>query len=137
RLALAEGDLDAAIDQLKRAVELQGAESDYHLWYGKAMTRKAMQAQNPLLAMRVRAHLERAVALDGRNVDAWDALADFYSMAPAMMGGGADKARAQAEAISRLDAMRGHSASGRLPVRPKATPAVEAARNAGNAPAPD
>src|SRR5580765_285417 len=114
RLALVEGDLDAALEQLKRAVELQDVESDYHLWYGKAMTRKAMQTQDPLLAMGIRTHLERAVALDGRNVDARDALADFYSMAPAMMGGGADKAREQAEAIARLDAMRGHFAFGRL-----------------------
>jgi len=137
RLALVEGDLDAALEQLKRAVELLDAESDYHLWYGKAMTRKAMQAQDPLLAMGVRTHLERAVALDGRNLDARDALADFYAMAPAMMGGGTDKAREQAEAISRLDPMRGHFALGRLAVRAKDSTAVEREMNAAIALAPD
>src|SRR5258706_15774258 len=35
RLALVDGDLDAAMEQLKRAVELQDGESGYHLWYGK------------------------------------------------------------------------------------------------------
>jgi cytochrome c-type biogenesis protein CcmH/NrfG len=103
RPALVEGVLDAAIEELKRAVELQGAESDYHLWYGKAMTRRALQAQNPLLAMGVRAQLERAVALDGRNVDARDALADFYSMTPAMMGGDTDQAGAAHQRPLELD----------------------------------
>src|SRR5262245_35470443 len=137
RLALIDGDLDAGLVHLKHAVELDDAVSDYHLWYAKAMTRQAMQAQDPLLAMGVKAQLERAVALDGRSVDARDALVDFYSMAPAFMGGGADKAREQAEAISRLDAMRGHVALGRLAVRTKDTTAVETEMNAAIALAPD
>lgn len=34
----------------------------------------------------------------------------FYQMAPSLLGGGSDKAYAQAEAIKQLDAMRGHVA---------------------------
>ena len=137
RLALIDNDPDAAAEHLRRAVELEDAASDYHLWYGKAMIQQVMRAQNPLLAMAVKTQLERAASLDGRNIDARDALVDFYSMAPTMMGGGADKARAQAEAISQLNAMRGHFALGRLAVRSKDSTAVEREMNAAIALAPD
>jgi tetratricopeptide (TPR) repeat protein len=137
RLALVDNDPEAAAEHLRRAVELADTLSDYHLWYGKAMSQQAMRAQNPMLALGVKAQLERAVALDGRSLDARDALADFYSMAPPMMGGGADKAREQAEAISRLDAMRGHFALGRIAIRSKDTTALEREMNAAIALAPD
>ena len=137
RLALIDNDPDATAEHLRRAVELANTVSDYHLWYGKAMTQQAMRAMNPLLAVGVKTQLERAAALDGRSLDARDALADFYSMAPAMMGGRADKAREQAEAISRLDAMRGHFAFGRIAIRSKDTTAVEREMNAAIALMPD
>jgi len=92
---------------------------------------------NPLLAMGARTQLERAVALDRRNIDARDALVDFYSMAPATMGGSPDKAREQAKAISDLNAMRGHFALGRIAVRSKDTTAVEREMNAAIALMPD
>jgi len=137
RLALIDDDLETATAQLRRAVELEDTVSGYHLWYGKAMTQQAMRTMNPMLAAGVMPQLERAVALDGRNIDARDALLDFYSMAPAMMGGSTDKAREQAEAIARIDAMRGHVALGRLAVRAKDSTAVEREMNAAIALAPD
>src|SRR5258706_5708507 len=136
RLALIDNDPDAAAEQLRRAGGLADTVSDYHLWYGKAMTQQAMSTQNPMLAMGVKGQLERAAALDGRSLDARDALVDYYSMAPALMGGGADKAREQAGAISRLDAMRGHFALGRIAVRSKDTTAVEREMNAAIPPPP-
>jgi len=137
RLALIENDPDAAVEQLKRAITLDDDVSDYHLWYAKAMERQVLQSQNPLLATGVRDQLERAVGLDHHSLDALDALADFYSMAPAIMGGSHDKAREQAEAIARLDAMRGHFALGRLAVRSQDSTAVEREMNAAIALKPD
>jgi len=137
RLALLDNDLDQASEQLKRAVDLEEGLSDHHLWYAKAMMQQAMHAQNPLLAMGVKAQLERAVALDGRSLDARDVLLDYYSMAPAMMGGGSDKARAQADSIARLDAMRGHYALGRLAVRSNDSTAAIRELNAAIALKPD
>src|SRR5262249_13350821 len=137
RLALIDDDLDAAAEHLRRAVELEDSVSGYHLWYGRAMIQQAMRTVNPLAAAAVKPQLERAVALDGRNIDARDALLDFYSMAPAMMGGSTDKAREQAEAIARIDAMRGHVAFGRLAMRAKDSTAVEREMNAAIALAPD
>src|SRR5262249_40953371 len=89
------------------------------------------------LASQVKTELERAVALDARNIEALEALADFYSMAPEFMGGGTEKARAQAEAVARLDAPRGHLAFGRLAIHANDSTAVERELNAAIAGAPD
>jgi Tfp pilus assembly protein PilF len=140
RLALLEDDADAATEHLERAVKLDDKVSDYHLWYGKSISQQAIRAsmlERPFLIGHAKSEMERAVALDARNIDARDVLADFYSMAPAAMGGGADKAREQADAIARLDAMRGHFALGRLAARAKDAAAVEREMNAAIAAAPD
>jgi tetratricopeptide (TPR) repeat protein len=140
RLAMIENNPAAAAEHLERAVKLDDSVSDYHLWYGNATRQQAMRAsmfEQPFLAKRMTAEFDRAVTLDARNIDARDALADFYSMAPAAMGGGAEKAREQAEAIARIDAMRGHLAFGRLAVRMKDTAVVEREMNAAIAAAPD
>lgn len=141
RLALIiDDDPDAAAEHLERAVGLDDTVSAYHLWYGRATMQRAIHAstlEQPLLARRVKSEYERAVALDARNMGARDALADFYSMAPSFMGGGADRAREQAQAIAQIDAMRGHYAFGRLAARANDTAAVEREMNAAIAAAPD
>ena len=96
-----------------------------------------MRTSQPLLAGRMKSELERAVALDARNIDARDGLLDFYSMAPAMFGGGADKAHEQAVAIAGIDAVRGHLAFGRLAARSNDGPTVEREVNAAIAAEPD
>ena len=137
RLALIDNDVDAAVEHLRRAVELEDQSSDHHLWYGRALIQRTLRTHNPAVGMGVKGQLERAVALDGANLDARDALVDFYAMVPALMGGSADKARAQAEAVLQLDAMRGHFALGRLAVWSKDSAAVEREMNAAIALAPD
>jgi tetratricopeptide (TPR) repeat protein len=140
RLALLEDDPDAAVEHSERAVKLDDKVSDYHLWYGKAISQQAIRAsmlERPFLVGHAKSEMERAVALDARNIDARDALADFYSMAPAAMGGGADRAREQADAIARLNAMRGHFALGRLATRANDGATVEREMNAAIAAAPD
>jgi tetratricopeptide (TPR) repeat protein len=54
------------------------------------------------------------VELDGRNVDARSDLAEYYIEAPGFMGGGLDKAAAQAAAISQYDKARAHWVSARI-----------------------
>jgi tetratricopeptide (TPR) repeat protein len=51
------------------------------------------------LAKKVRTSFERAVQLDPKNWEARVDLAEFYLQAPSMVGGGQDKARAQAQAL--------------------------------------
>jgi tetratricopeptide (TPR) repeat protein len=140
RLALLDDDADAAAEHAESAVKIDDSISNYHLWYGKAISQQAIHAsilERMSLAGHARSELERAVELDARNIDARDALVDFYSMAPAAMGGGSDKARAQADAIARLNAMRGHVALGRLAMRDKEGTTVEREMNAAIAMAPD
>jgi Flp pilus assembly protein TadD len=54
------------------------------------------------LAKKVRAEFERAVALDGSNLKARTDLSEFYVEAPSFLGGGKEKAAAQANEIQRL-----------------------------------
>lgn len=53
---------------------------------------------------------EKAVELDPGSVNARQRLMSIYQMAPGMMGGGVDKAYAQAAEIKKLDADRGRVA---------------------------
>lgn len=140
RLALVDDDADAAVDHLEEALKLDDNVADYHVWFAKAHMQQGATAspmKQPFIARRVKSEYERAVALDGKSVDARDGLVDFYAMAPEMMGGGMDKAREQADAIAKLDAMRGHFAAGRIAVRAKDGPTAERELNAAIAAAPD
>ena len=140
RLSLLENQPDAAVRHLKQAVQLDANVSDYHVWYGNAMAQQAARAsrlKQALVAPRVKSELERAIALDGRNIDARDLLADFYSLVPGIMGGSPKKAREQAQAIARIDPMRGHLALGRVAMAAKDAATVEREMNAAIAAAPD
>jgi tetratricopeptide (TPR) repeat protein len=102
---------DEAISYGEKAVQLNPNKSDYHLWLGRAYGEKADSSSFITaagLAKKIRLSFERAVELDGRNVDARTDLAEFYVEAPGFMGGGTDKALAQAAAISQYDAARAH-----------------------------
>ncbi len=59
------------------------------------------------LARRGSALMERAVALAPGDIGYREGLVDFYRQAPAIAGGGLEKARAHADAIARLDPVRG------------------------------
>jgi tetratricopeptide (TPR) repeat protein len=69
------------------------------MWLGRAYGFKASHA-NPFtalgLAIKVRTAFERAVQLDPENIHAMSDLGEFYVAAPAIIGGGLDKARALA-----------------------------------------
>ena len=54
------------------------------------------------MAKRVRNEFERAVQLDPNSWEARTDLAEFYLEAPGIVGGGKDKARAQADALTTL-----------------------------------
>jgi tetratricopeptide (TPR) repeat protein len=59
------------------------------------------------LARKSQTAYEKAVALDPEDLDARDSLLNFYRQAPAIAGGGMDKARAQALEIQKRDPLRG------------------------------
>ncbi len=104
------GDLDGAAASLERAVsEAPGDASAHHLLgavYGLQANRGSMFAKMRL-AGKMREHFERAVELAPDELEYRESLLQYYAQAPAVAGGGADKARAQAAEISRRDPVRG------------------------------
>jgi tetratricopeptide (TPR) repeat protein len=113
---------DRGIPACERAVALDSTNALYHLWLGRIDGEKADRAgflSAMGLAKKVRTEFEIAVELDPASIAARTDLAEFYLEAPAIIGGGKDKARAQAEAIARLDPASGHWVTGRLAERAK------------------
>jgi tetratricopeptide (TPR) repeat protein len=108
---------NAAAGECETAVRLDGQSSSYHLWLGRALGERASRASflsAYSLAKRVRAEFEQAVQLNPRNAEALAALAQFYVEAPAVVGGGIDKAVATAAQLDRIDPARAHVLRGRI-----------------------
>lgn len=95
---------DAAARYGERAVNLDPGNATYHLWLGREYGRKAADAHAFAaagLARKAKSEFERAVQLDPTNMQARADLAEYYTQAPAIMGGGLDKARDQAAQIQK------------------------------------
>jgi tetratricopeptide (TPR) repeat protein len=99
RIYYAQELADQAIHECELAVSSAPASSDNQMWLGQAYGLKASHA-SPFtalgLAIKVRVAFERAVQLDPENIHAMNDLGEFYVAAPALIGGGLDKAQALA-----------------------------------------
>jgi tetratricopeptide (TPR) repeat protein len=116
-LALRQNQVDAAIGHLERANALAPTNSRYMLELGAAYGAAAQKAglfSKVGLAKKCGAAFAKAVELDPANLAARHALATFYRMAPSFVGGGMDKAYAQAAEIRRLDPVEGDVAHASL-----------------------
>jgi tetratricopeptide (TPR) repeat protein len=108
---------DNSIRMAEKSVSLDPQNSLYHLWLGRAMGRKAEEANSITafgLARKVRTEFERAVALDPNNLPARADLAEFYLEAPGFLGGDKNKARQQADFVAKHDPALGHYMYARL-----------------------
>ncbi len=117
RIALAEGDDERAIELFEKAVNMRPSSAAYHFRLGQALGAKGQKASlfaRMSLAGRLKKEFEKAVALDPNHLNARLGLIDFYVMAPAVMGGGEEKAMQQAADIRKRDATMGHSAYARI-----------------------
>lgn len=96
RVYYAQDMADAAVSECEKAAAAAPNDSDTQLWLGRAYGIKAMHA-NPIVAFafarKVVAAFQRAVQLDPGNVRAMNDLGEYYVDAPAIVGGGLDKAR--------------------------------------------
>jgi tetratricopeptide (TPR) repeat protein len=103
---------DDAVRWGERATAERPQDASYHLWLARAYGRKAGDS-SPLaaagLARKARNEFERAVQLDPTNLQARSDLSTYYVLAPAMLGGGLDKARDQAAEINKYDPAQAHS----------------------------
>jgi tetratricopeptide (TPR) repeat protein len=102
---------DNAVKNGERAVSASPDNALYHLWLGREYGEKA-SAANPLsaasLARKAKSEFEQAVKLDPANVQAHADLAEYYTEAPSIMGGGTDKARDQATQVAKYDPATSH-----------------------------
>lgn len=89
------------------------------------------------LARRGRDFMERAVALDPTEIAYREGLVDFYQQAPRVAGGSLAKARAHADAISRIDPVRGGAWLAAIYVREERFEEALAASDAALAARPD
>lgn len=117
RAAMSKNDADGAVAAFEQAVARQPNNADYHFWLGSAYGNQAMKAslfKQASLAKKTKEEFERAVELDPNHVEARLGLVDYYLLAPGFMGGGEDKAQAQANELRKRDALAGHRAWARI-----------------------
>jgi tetratricopeptide (TPR) repeat protein len=122
------GQWDRGIEACQKATSLEPGNSRYHLWLGRIYGEKADKAgfwTAAGLAKKVRSEFEQAVQLNPKSVDARADLAEFYLEAPGIVGGGRDKAEAQAQTLAGLDPAKAHWVNGRLAEKRKDFKAAE------------
>lgn len=113
---------DQASAFCEKAVQLRPQDSDYHLWFGRALGERADRASFMSafsLAKRTRAELETAVHLDPHNGDALSDLGEFYKDAPGVIGGGLDKAETVAKQLDSIEPPRAHILRGEIAEKQK------------------
>lgn len=106
RVHYAEERWEAAVTECERAVTLSPQNSMHQLWLGRAYGEKAEHSSwFTALGLAKKAHtaFEKAVDLDPNNVEARSDLSEYYIEAPGFLGGGTDKAGAQANAVQKLE----------------------------------
>src|SRR5271157_3504614 len=119
---------DDAVRYGEKAVILRPDDSSYHLWLAREYGEKA--ANSNLLtaagvARKARNEFERAVQLDPSSVEARLDLAQYYTEAPAIMGGGLDKARDQAAQVAKRNSAKSHLILARIAEKEKQLPEAE------------
>lgn len=127
---LRNGNIDAAVDAGDRAVKVLAGDARAWFWSARAYAQQALQASmltKPKWAGRARDAYEKAVELDPALIDARFDLMQYYLAAPGFLGGGRDKADAQATQIARLDPVWGKVAESALANADKRPEAAEAA----------
>jgi tetratricopeptide (TPR) repeat protein len=121
-------DWEQAENACRKAVSLEPNNSRFHLWLGRVYGEKADRANflsAPSLAGKTRTELQRAVDLDPKDMDARLDLAEFYLSAPGIVGGGWEKARAQAKVIGTVSPDREHWIYARIAEKNREAAAAE------------
>lgn len=111
RMQYAEERWDAAVSECERAANLDSRNGTYQLWLGRAYGEKAEHSSwlSAIgLAKRTRIAFEKAVQLDPQNVEAHSDLSEYYIEAPGFLGGGTDKAAAQANIVETIEPATAH-----------------------------
>jgi tetratricopeptide (TPR) repeat protein len=116
---------EKAVEAAEQATRLVPNDAQAFLWLGNAIGNRIGEVgmlSKMSMAPKLRDAFERAVKLDPSLVSARTSLIEFYLQAPSAMGGGIDKARAQATAIAKYDRAQGFSSQGRIAMYEKNWP---------------
>ena len=104
---------DDAVREFESAVQINPKDGLHHLWLARAYGNKAEHASIFSafgLARQARNSFETAVKLSPDSLDARFDLLEYYAQAPGIVGGGRDKAEAEAREIARISPRAGFSA---------------------------
>jgi tetratricopeptide (TPR) repeat protein len=113
---------EKAVEAGEKATELAPKSAQAHYWLGNALGSRIGEVGmigKMSMAPDLRDAFEQAVKLDPTLTDARNALIEFYLQAPGAIGGGIDKARAQATAIGKYDRAGGLTAQTRIAMHEK------------------
>ena len=136
RVYYAQEMADDAIRECELAAAADPNDSDTQMWLGRAYGLKASRA-NALaafsLAKKVRSAFERAVQLNPANVHAMSDLGEYYVAAPAIVGGGLDKAQRLAQQLQPYSAARYHRLLAEIANKKKDNATAEAEYRAATA----
>ncbi|MBL8112889.1 MAG: tetratricopeptide repeat protein [Acidobacteria bacterium] len=126
--ALEGGDVDAAVAAGEKAVKLAPSSAEVFHWMGRSYGSKALEASiftKISWGKKCRDAWERAALLEPTNIGVRMDLIRFHMLAPGIAGGDKEKAKQQAAEIAKLDAGRGHLASGMIARMEKDLPLAE------------
>ena len=116
------GDDNGALPLAEKAVALEGNNAAYHLCLAEIYGDMAEHAgifKQISLGRSFKKEAEQAVALDPKILDAKFDLLQFYLDAPGIIGGGKDKAYAEADEIAQLSAVKGFMAQAQIATHEK------------------
>lgn len=122
RIAYDQKNYDEATDYFDEAIETNDKIADYYNWLGNtygAIAQNANPFKQGMLAPKMKNAWEKALTLDPKNLDARFSLIQYYTQAPAFMGGGIDKAKEMSKQIMAINPAQGHRTMGNILVHEK------------------
>ena len=128
RLALETGRTEDGVTHLESATALAPTNSLYAEWLGRAYGTMAVQAslfKRPGFAKKTLAQFQKAEQLDPANIENRMMLIAYYLGAPGFMGGSDAKAAMQAEAIRKIDPVKGANAAAQIAFAARDIPSGE------------
>jgi tetratricopeptide (TPR) repeat protein len=117
RIYLQEQRWNEAVKSCETAVKLAPGDSNFHLWLARAMGEKADRVSFFTafkMAKQIHQEFETAARLDPHSAPALSDLGEFYVDAPAIVGGGMDKAAGIAQQLDSFAPDRAHYIRARM-----------------------
>ncbi len=105
-------DIEKAVDETEKAIELNPNNAELQYNYGAALGIKTQNAgafKQAFLAPKIKNAFKRAVELDPKYVLARIGLAQFYMMAPGIVGGDEDEAWKHIDEAIKYDELQGRT----------------------------